>query len=252
MNCYNKFAHIYDKLIRADVDYKKWSDFIIEKCVENNLVFDDYLDLACGTGNLTENLCPKFKNTWAVDLSQEMLSEAENKFRSQGLKPRLACQDISNLNINRKFDLITCCLDSTNYIIDSDDLKKYFKAVSNHLKEGGVFIFDINSYYKLSQVLGNNDFNYDDDEVFYYWENQFEDDLVSMYISFFVRDGEFYKRFDEEHEERAYKEEDIEKYLKHGQLNILDKVDCYSNKKVEKFTERITYLVKLGGKSNGR
>ncbi|URZ16949.1 class I SAM-dependent DNA methyltransferase [Clostridium felsineum] len=243
MDCYNKFAHIYDKLIRVDVDYKNWSEFIVSKCIENNIEFDDYLDLACGTGNLTENLCPKFKNTWAVDLSEEMLSEADNKFRKKGLKANFICQDISELDINKKFDLITCCLDSTNYIIDERALKRYFKSVGNLLKENGIFIFDVNSYYKLSEVLGNNDFSYDDDDVFYYWENSFEDDIVSMYISFFVKDGSMYRRFNEEHEEKAYRNEAIDYYLKEGQLNVVNRIDCYSDKEINEKTERITYVV---------
>lgn len=252
MSCYNEFAHIYDKLIDVDIDYKKWSEFIIRKCIENKIKFEDYLDLACGTGNLTENLCSRFKSTWAVDLSEDMLSEADNKFRNKGLKVNLICQDISNLNINKKFDLITSCLDATNYITDINDLKRYFSCVQKHLKPNGIFVFDINSYYKLSEILGNNVFNYDDDDVFYYWENTFEHDIVSMYISFFVRKGDVYRRFNEEHEERAYKEEILERCLKEGQLNVLNKTDCYTDKNVSEDTERITYIVNLGGKIDGR
>ena len=46
-----------------------------------------------------------------------------------------------------------------------------------------LFIFDINSYYKLSEILGNNIYTYSEEDVFYTWENSFEDDMVSMFLN---------------------------------------------------------------------
>ena len=78
-----------------------------------------------------------------------MLREAFNKFKENRIKGRIICQDMTEMQLNRKFDLITSVLDSTNYITDEDDLKKYFSSVKEHLKDDGIFIFDVNSYYKL-------------------------------------------------------------------------------------------------------
>ena len=75
MDCYKEFAHIYDKLINKDIDYEKWANTVLKICEEQNLDKNDYLDLGCGTGNLTEQIVSKFDNTWAVDLSYEMLTE---------------------------------------------------------------------------------------------------------------------------------------------------------------------------------
>ena len=77
MDCYKDFAHIYDELIKGDIDYKKWADTILIFCDEYKVQRKDYLDLACGTGNITENIAKSFLNTWAVDLAYDMLTEAE-------------------------------------------------------------------------------------------------------------------------------------------------------------------------------
>lgn len=244
MNRYKDFAKIYDELINTDIDYKRWANVIIELTKELNVNFEDYLDIACGTGNLTKELSCNFKNTWAVDLSMEMLTEAEAKLRAECKKAKFICQDITSLQLNRKFDLITCCLDSTNYIIDEEQLELYFSGVYKHLKENGVFIFDINSYYKLTQVLGDNIFTYNSDDVVYVWENSFEDDIVNMYLTFFIKQDELYKRFDEEHEERAYKEETIEYYLKKVGFSVIKRLDNYEYKDVKENTERIVYVLK--------
>lgn len=244
MDCYKEFAHIYDELINNDIDYEKWSDVILS--ISDELAVDrkNYLDLGCGTGNITEKIAPKFANAWAVDLSYDMLTEAENKLRGKGLKVKFLCQDITELNLNKKFNLITCCLDSTNYILDKNDLKKYFYSVFNHLEENGVFIFDINSYYKLTNILGNNVYNYDDEKVTYIWENFLQDEIVDMYLTFFVKENELYRRFDEHHSERAYSCEEIEKFLEETGFQVIRKMDSYQSENVAEDTERIVYIVK--------
>lgn len=247
MECYKEFAHIYDELINSDINYKEWASQILKICNELKVNRKDYLDLACGTGNITGEIAPEFNNTWAVDLSYDMLTEAETKLRGNRNNIRFVCQDITELNLNRKFDLITCCLDSTNYILEDSSLKEYFLGVFNHLKDEGVFIFDINSYYKLAEVLGNNIYNYDDENVTYIWQNSFEDDIVDMYLTFFVKQGELYKRFDEQHSERAYKCEKIELILQEIGFEIVRKMSNYENMDIDDSTERIVYVVKKGG-----
>lgn len=239
------FAHIYDELINPDINYKKWSEYIYDICLKSGIKFNKYLDLACGTGNLTENLYMKFRDVWAVDMSEDMLCEAEEKFRTKGFKAKFICQDISKLNLNVKFDLITCCLDSTNYITRENDLKSYFNQVQKLLCDDGIFIFDVNSYYKLTEIIGNNTFDFDNDDVVYVWENSLEDDIVNMYLMFFIKkEGSIYERFDEEHQEKAYTEAQLDKYLSNAGLSIIKKVDCYEERKINNDTERITYIVK--------
>ena len=151
---------------------------------------------------------------------------------------------MSKLSLNRKFDLITSALDSTNYIIDEDKLLNYFIRVKEHLSDNGLFIFDINSYYKLSNILGNNIYTYSEEDVFYTWENVFEEDLLSMYLTFFVKRDNLYERFEEEHLEKAYTEEFIENKLEIAGLKVIGKYEGYTEKQVNTNTERIVYVVK--------
>ena len=138
----------------------------------------------------------KVKNSFLKTLTTKnidlKLREAFDKLKSERIKGKIICQDMTELSLNRKFDLITSVLDSTNYITDIEGLKKYFKGVYDHLKDDGIFIFDINSYYKLSEILGNNIYTYSEEEVFYTWENVFEEDLLSMFLTFFVKKGDLY------------------------------------------------------------
>lgn len=241
---YGEFAKIYDELINEDIDYNKIANRLKEIMIEHSVKNEDYLDLACGTGNVSVKMANDFKNSFAVDLSEDMLVEAFDKFQREKIKSRIICQDMTELSLNREFDLISCVLDSTNYILEEEDIIEYFKSVHNHLKNEGIFVFDINSYYKLSTVLGNNIYTYNSDDVFYSWENVFEDEIVNMFLTFFIKKGDLYEKFEEEHFERAYTEAQVEKLLKECGFTVLDKFDGYDNKKVEDLSERILYVVK--------
>jgi SAM-dependent methyltransferase len=244
VNQYKDFATVYDELIYSDIDYNKWADVIISIVEGMKLQKQDYLDLACGTGNLTVKVGKHYRNVWGVDLSNQMLTEAESKLREMGIKAKLICQDICSLKLNQKFDLITCALDSINYIIENEDLERLFDNVLLHLKDDGVFIFDINSYYKLTEILGNNLYTYDEDDVVYIWENTLENDLVNMNLTFFVKENKLYRRFDEEHVERAYKDEFIESLLNKKGFKIVNKLNNYEYKVLDDACERIVYVVR--------
>lgn len=245
MECYKEFARIYDELINSDIDYLAFGNFILETCERYFVNKENYLDLACGTGNLTVNIFNFFKLSFGVDMSMEMLTQAEKKVRNNSCKPKFICQDICKLDINNSFDLITCCLDSINYITEKDSLKELFFKVKEHLKPGGLFIFDINSYYKIKNILGNNTFTYDSEEVFYVWENRFEDEIVDMYLNFFIKEGEAYHRVEEEHSERAYSTDFIVQLLEAIGLECIELLDSYEQRQVSVETERITFVVRL-------
>jgi len=241
---YKEFANIYDELIYEDINYDKVAEKIIDLCNKNNISFEDYLDLACGTGNVAVQIAKYFKNTYAVDLSDDMLNVAFDKFKKNKIKAKVICQDMCELSLNKKFNLITSVLDSTNYITEDEDLIEYFKKVYEHLKEDGLFIFDINSYYKLSTVLGNNIYTYSSDDIFYTWENSFEEEVINMFLTFFVKqDNGLYEKFEEEHFERAYTEKYIEQVLEDCGFKFLKKFAGYSEQEVDENSERILYVV---------
>lgn len=241
---YGEFANIYDELIYEDINYDEVAEKIIDLCTQNSIEFDDYLDLACGTGNVAIKVAKYFKNTYAVDLSDDMLNIAFDKFKQNKIKAKVICQDMCELSLNHKFDLITSVLDSTNYITEENELLAYFRNVYDHLKEKGLFVFDINSYYKLSNVLGNNIYTYSSEDVFYTWENSFEDEVLNMFLTFFVKQSNgLYERFEEEHFERAYTEKYIEQALNECGFKLINKFAGYSDEKVNEESERILYVV---------
>ena len=49
------------------------------------------------------------------------------------------------VKLNTKFNIILCTFDSINYLINKNELLKFFKNVKIHLNINGYFLFDINT-----------------------------------------------------------------------------------------------------------
>ena len=113
-NGYEVFAQYYDTLTQ-NIDYRKralYFDFLLQKygVKPNGLV----LDLACGTGSLSEELDSLGYDVIGVDNSPDMLSIAMNKKFESGKNILYICQDMRSLNLYGNVDAAICALDSIN------------------------------------------------------------------------------------------------------------------------------------------
>lgn len=206
MSSYNTLAEFYD-LLTDNVDYKVRSDYISGFFSKYGKSSGKLLDLACGTGTLSKLLSDKGYEVTGIDLSDEMLSLADNKCAG---KVKFLKGDISNFSLDEKFDFCLCSLDSINHLNDYDDVKSCFSSVYQCLNSGGIFVFDVNTLYKHEFILGDNTFAFDEEDFFLCWDNEYEGGgRVRILLDFFVFNGENYDRFSEEFYETAYDTEDL-------------------------------------------
>ena len=245
MSCYENFAQLYDKLM-DEVDYNEWANYLKRIIEEFNSDANHILDLACGTGNITIPMSTLGYNLWGVDISEEMLSIAENKARIFGQNIRFIKQDMRNLNLTKTFDVVTCGCDGVNYITREYELEKVFNDIFRILNPRGIFIFDISSFYKLKHVLGNNTFVEEKDGIFYCWENEFniESSIVTMRLNFFVLDGKIYRRIEEIHNQKAYKTDEIYHMLSKSGFTNIEIFDEFTFSKPNDKSERIFFVAK--------
>ena len=206
MENYNKFASLYDELM-TDFNYEDWFIYIKSILNKYNKQPTNVLEMACGTGSLSYYLAKEGYKLTCFDLSSNMLAKAYDKLM-KFKNVKLLKQNMIDFKLNQKFDCVLSICDSINYIVNEDDLLSTFINVKNHLNDEGIFTFDINSYYKLKHIIGNNTFVEDREEIFYTWQNYYDEDtdVCDFYLTFFFsEDGKIFTRFDEEHKERAYK-----------------------------------------------
>ena len=243
MDIYNKFASIYDELM-MDFNYEDWFNYIEDIFKKYNKTPRKIIEMACGTGNLSYYLAKKGYNLTCFDLSENMLSQAYGKLR-KFKNVKLIKQNMIDFNLKESFDSIISICDSINYITRKEDLLQTFKNVWNHLEDDGIFIFDINSFYKLKYIIGNNTFVEDREDVFYTWQNYYDENknICEFYLTFFFsEDGEIYERFDEEHKERAYKLDEIVELLKKAGFRDVDYFQAFQFERPVEKTERINFV----------
>ena len=244
---YNDFAYIYDKLIN-DVDYKEWADYYFKIFQRYGLSPKLGLDLGCGTGNLTVELASRGIEMTGVDLSEDMLMVAREK--SEGMDILYLNQDMTEFELYGTVDFIVSSLDCINYITDKRDLQRVMKLANNYLEPGGLFIFDINTRYKLENIIGDNTFILEDDDCFCSWQNEYDKrrKLSDFYLTFFLKDGENYTRFDEHHTERAYEIEEIKSLIESSGMRLLKVYHDRSFENPKKNSERVFFVAQEQGK----
>ena len=202
---YTAFAGFYDGLTQ-NVDYKKRAAYIAELLGRIGHNPGLTLDLACGTGSLTIELCRLGFDIFGADGSQDMLSIAQQKACGEGLDILFLRQKMQELDLYGTIDTCVCTLDSLNHLTVKSDVQKAFDKVSLFMNPGGVFLFDVNTVYKHREILGGNTFIYDTADVYCVWQNALDRDRDTVHITldFFEREGALYRRSGERFSERAY------------------------------------------------
>ena len=212
---YSALAGIYDALM-YDVSYDRWAEYLMDILNARGIRKGaNLLEYACGTGNITLPLAENGFHMTAVDIAEDMLFVAQEKTRKKALKVSYACADMRGFLLNKKADAVVCACDGVNYLLEEDDMRDFFKGVYGNLKNGGAFLFDISSAYKIKEVLGD-EFYYDDgDEQTYFWQNSYDKEkkTVTMELTMFLRQGEVYKRYDEMHKQRAWEQDELKELL---------------------------------------
>ena len=214
MDAYKNLAASYDRLTN-DVDYEATVEFYMEILRREGIEPRTVVDLACGTGSVTEILARKGYRVTGVDMSEEMLTEAAMKTMDMEQPPMYSCQLLQNLRLPRGVDMAVCALDSLDYILDPADCKEAIRRAYKALNPGGIFIFDVNTPEKL-RAMDDQVFLDEDDDVYCVWRGEFDEEtnICSYGMDLFQREGNMWRRSFEEHREYAYSQEQLTGFLK--------------------------------------
>jgi ubiquinone/menaquinone biosynthesis C-methylase UbiE len=105
--------------------------------------FESCLEIGCGTGKNTEWLIANSKKVVAVDLSEEMLSRAQAKIKSDKVTFLQADLIKPWAFVTQKFDLLTFSL----VLEHIENLDPVFENASNSVRQGGyVYIGELHPY----------------------------------------------------------------------------------------------------------
>ena len=216
MSTYETLASCYDDFT-GDVQYERRARYLSRLLAvpkgEQLLI----LDLACGTGTLTEIFTRAGHRMIGVDLSADMLAVAANKFTelSAEERPLLLQQRMTALRLPFTVDAAFCALDSLNYLLRPEEVRRTFRAVAGVLRPGGRFAFDVHSISHLAALDGQV-FSDENEDACCIWHSAYcsRSQTITYDMDIFRREkGNLWRRSEEVHRERGYRAEELSSWL---------------------------------------
>lgn len=251
MSDYCDFACVYDRLMN-DVDYKARTEYLLDLFKKYGKTPTLLLDLACGTGGFSNQIALKDIEVIGVDISEEMLGVARENSCTLGTDVLYLCQDACELDLFGTVDGAICCMDSLNHITDIKKLNKAIEKVSLFLEKDCLFIFDVNTPYKHENILGDNTFVIEDENIFCVWQNEYnaKESLTNIKLDFFIEQDGAYERYSEDFYEKAYTIEEIKEIAKKNYFDIVAVFDDMSENGLKENSERAIFVLKKNKETN--
>ena len=248
-NAYCEFALLYDRLMR-DVDYDAWTAYVMALAdaflQREGAAEPTAIDCACGTGEVTLRLARSGLAAVGVDRSADMLRVAQQKAMTRGLRIPFVQADMRGFTTHHPVDLVLACCDGVNYLDSQKETGRFFAAANRALKPGGLLLFDISSAYQLEHVLDGRTFGESEEDYAYLWQNVFDAQtrLLEMNLTFFVRDGARYRRFDETHIQRAHTDGELDAELIRQGFAVCGKYEAFTKNPPQADSERIQWVAR--------
>ncbi|MCL1924877.1 MAG: class I SAM-dependent methyltransferase [Defluviitaleaceae bacterium] len=240
---YKDLSNFYDEFI--NVPYIEWAKFIHSSIQTLKPNSKTILDLACGTGTLTELLANYGYNMIGIDSSEEMLMFAQDKASDKNIL--FLKQDIRKFKLHSPVDVITCTCDALNYILKDDELIKIFNLVNNYLNPNGIFIFDLKKEEFFENLEHKTFFESEHthgsiNSGLVTWESNYdkETSINEYFLNIFreLKNG-LYERTEEYHVQKVHKNlkppaKGLVSLLEQANIKVLQTYNGYCEKDIER------------------
>jgi SAM-dependent methyltransferase len=143
---YAGFARFYDRIMG---DRTAEVDRIRAYISKHRPGARSLLELGCGTGALLSGLAADLSVT-GIDRSPEMLEIAARTVPGA----RLLHGDMTAVTVPDRFDVVICMFDTLNHVTTVDGWLRLFRCAHEHLSDGGLFVFDVNTTGRLRGLAG--------------------------------------------------------------------------------------------------
>lgn len=180
-------------------------------------------------------------------------------------------QDMREFELYGSVAAIVSICDSMNYITDEEDLLQVFRLAENYLDPNGMFIFDMNTEHYYRYVLGERTICETRDEGSFIWENYYDEESMinefdmTIYAKVNKADApdagkaakgkkkkacggteekELFERFEEVHEQKAYRPENVRRLLKKAGFGEIKTYAAMTHDAPTSGTERVYFVAK--------
>ncbi len=242
---FDEIAFLYDELM-AGVPYRGWVEYLARLLKHFEHKPMTVLDLCCGTGTVSHMMAKIGYQVTGVDISAGMIESARAKNDKKSPDVDFHVQDAASMRLGKKFDLVISLFDSLNYIIEASDLQNAFYRVADHLVDGGMFVFDMNTELALAGRFFDQSNVGHGARVTYDWRSTYNRDteICTVNMDFVYRSGGEERQVRIMHYQRAYHQAEIVDMLERSGLTVLGVFDGYTLKNASARSDRVFYAAR--------
>jgi SAM-dependent methyltransferase len=129
-------ADVYD-LCYSIKDYAAEARMLRRVLAERRPNATTLLDVACGTGRHIEHLS-RWYEVEGIDINEEFLARARRRCPDVPLHRA----DMTDFDLGRRFDVVTCLFSSIAYIRTRTNFVRAIESMRAHLRSGGVLVIE--------------------------------------------------------------------------------------------------------------
>lgn len=228
MDSYNIFLEYYDKIVRwinSPLDEEvEFLNELIQKYNQNKPENISILETACWTGIVAKEFIKLGYNIIWLDISEKMLKKAKENIPED----KLILWDMTNFDLDKKFDVILCNYNSICHLLTWQEWQKFFCMSFDHLNENWLLIFDINTLFEFENITSEfaQFYNFSEDIVCLemFKKNSVYEWLIKIFKK--APDGR-YDLIVENVKENSFPIDKIKKELKNKGFKILELLDFH-------------------------
>ncbi len=144
MTVFGAYAQYYDALY-YDKNYDAETNYLDALIKQFAPQARSIFELGCGTGRHALALAQKGYDVHGIDLSDQMLTQAEalraeNSTFSNNLS--FSVGDLRTVRLTKKFDVVASLFHVMSYQTTNAELQAAFQTAAAHVNAGGLFVFD--------------------------------------------------------------------------------------------------------------
>jgi SAM-dependent methyltransferase len=133
---FDAYSRYYDLLYR-DKDYAGEVEYIRSLLHQHGLAEGDLLEFGAGTGKHGRLLAERGYRVHGIERSAEMVAQAR---ATEGFTIQQG--DVCDVKLGKTYDAVLSLFHVVSYLTTNAALHAVFSSAANHLRQGGMFVFD--------------------------------------------------------------------------------------------------------------
>lgn len=131
-----------DREFDTECDFLEWCLKKYGRLSKKNKNKFRFLELGCGPARHAREFAKRDWDSYALDISEEMVEFANLEAEKEKLKINAFVGDMVNYKLPKKAAITATLMESISHVTTNDDIVKHFRSVAKNLLPGGIYVIE--------------------------------------------------------------------------------------------------------------